>query len=564
MQNANNRSNIINLPFIDYIIKMYAPGILTDTKKYENIRMGLFRQAMMHSSTCTKQTDLSYERFEYLGDAIFHMIITEYLYKRYDDEQIGFLTKLRIKIERGESMAELTNILQLDQYIQYHNIYLNDHILEDVFEAFIGAFYLNFGIGHTRDFIIQLLEHHKDFAVMIAYDDNYKDILLQYFHKIKWGYPKYTEGTVCSGNQSQFSNVHQSQFSDPSQIRKYVSIVKNPFGKVLGKGVASSKKKAEQLASKNALISVGVILNDSIDPNWIITIEAKLTAETETDTKLNSKSEKTLLEDENKLSVYNPNNVLMKKDDIKSILNMYNVPYPKNIKTNFKIFHEAMTHKSYIKRKNLTPKDKLSAKTSVALQRRSNERLQFLGDAIIHFIIGEHLFNKYTDKDEGFMTRLRCKLENRDSLFYLAKQINIDKYILLSQNIDVLYGNRNNINIVGGGLEAFVGALYLEFGLGPAREFILEVIRAELDIDKIAENETNYKEIISQIYVKNRWGYPVYRILKEEGPDHAKIFTMGLYYDGKLMTWGKAKSKKKAEQIASKKMHKLLQDQGII
>ena len=84
-----------------------------------------------------------------------------------------------------------------------------------------------------------------------------------------------------------------------------------------------------------------------------------------------------------------------------------------------------MTHRSYLVRKKLTSEDKLTAKNAVKLQKKSNERLQFLGDAVIHFVIGEYLYHKYPKADEGFLTRLRCKLENRESLFYLAKQTGI-------------------------------------------------------------------------------------------------------------------------------------------
>jgi dsRNA-specific ribonuclease len=145
-------------------------------------------------------------------------------------------------------------------------------------------------------------------------------------------------------------------------------------------------------------------------------------------------------------------------------------------------------------------------------------------------------------------------LENRDSLFYLAKQSDIGSYVLVSQNIEILHG-RNNINIIGGGFKAFIGALYLELGLSITREFILSIIRTELDINKIAENETNYKDLVLHLYNKNHWGRPEYRLLKEEGPDHSKTFTMGIYLDDKLMGTGTASSKKKAEQIASKIMY---------
>lgn len=523
MNQYYDSKNIINYLFIDYIIKCYVSELQFDKQYYGKTKMNYFREAMLHVSTQYHETDKIYERLEYLGDAIFHMIITEYFYKRYDEENEGFLTRLRIRIERGDSMAELTKILELDKYIQINGISLNDHILEDVFEAFIGAFYLNFGMKYTRIFIIKLIEQHKDLSSIIAHDDNYKDLLLRYFHQMKWGHPIYQEEKSFGG--------------------KFISYVENPFGEKIGKGIASSKKKAEQIASKKALENLGVIINGDIDPNWLDKIEKEEKEEKEKD-----KTDKKIL------SVFNPNNKLLKKLDIDELLGNYAIKFSKGASFNIRIFYEAMTHRSYLQRKNLTEEDKIMAKKSVPLQKKSNERLQFLGDSVIHFIIGEYLFHKYPTRNEGFLTRLRCKLENRDSLFYLARQTNIHSYVLISQIIEVLHG-RNNINIIGGGFEAFIGALYLEMGLNIAREFVIEVIKSELDIEKIAENETNYKDLILQLYNQNHWGHPEYKVIKEEGPDHAKIFTMGIYLKGKLMGRGKGSSKKKAEQIASKKMY---------
>ena len=522
-------NNVINYPFIDYIIKCYVPELQTDEQKIKKVNMDIFKEAMMHDSTKFEDYHKTYERLEYLGDAIFHMIITEYFYKRYDEENEGFLTRLRIRIERGDSMAELTKILELEPYIQTYDIILNDHILEDVFEAFIGAFYLNFGIKYTRIFIVKLIEKHKNLSEMISHDDNYKDLLLRYFHQMKWGHPIYSDGS--------------KKDVPKNSIKGFISIVKNPFGKKIGKGIAKSKKKAEQLASKKALIALGVINNNEIDPNWLEKIE-----KVEKDEKEKDKNDKKTM------PIHNPNNKLIKRANIKNLLSSYNINVSKDIEINIRLFYEAMTHRSYLMRKKLTSEDKLASKNTVKLQKKSNERLQFLGDSVIHFIIGEYLYNKYPKADEGFLTRLRCKLENRDSLFYLAKQTNISDFILVSQNIEVLHG-RNNVNIIGRGFEAFIGALYLEVELSIVRQFILEVIRIELDIDKIAENETNYKDLILQLYNKKHWGHPEYHIIKEEGPDHCKIFTMGIYLNGKLMGQGKASSKKKAEQIASKKMY---------
>ena len=516
-------NNVINYPVIDYIIKCYVPELQSNEIKSKKINMKIFQEAMLHNTTKYEDHHKTYERLEYLGDAIFHMIITEYFYRRYDEEAEGFLTRLRIRIERGDSMAELTKILELEPYIQVYGISLNDHILEDVFEAFIGAFYLNFGMKYTRLFIIKLIEKHKDLSEIIAHDDNYKDLLLRYFHQMKWGHPIYNESRSNNG--------------------KFISTVKNPFGTIIGKGIASSKKKAEQMASKKALVTLGVIINNEVDVDWLDKIE-RIEKEEKDKDKTGKKT----------MSVYNPNNKLMKRLDIKELLANYNVPLSKTAEINIRLFYEAMTHRSYLARKKLTPEDKIASKNAVRLQKKSNERLQFLGDAVIHFVIGEYLYTKYPKADEGFLTRLRCKLENRESLFYLAKQTDIGSYLLVSQNIEVLHG-RNNVNIIGGGFEAFIGALYLEIGPGIAKQFVLEVIRIELDVDIIAENETNYKDLVLQLYNYNHWGHPVYKVLKEDGPDHSKIFTMGIYLKGELVGQGKASSKKKAEQIASKEMY---------
>lgn len=515
-------NNIINYPYIDYIIKAYVPNILED-RKNKNVNMNLFRQAMQHCSTKKFNEDKTYERLEFLGDSIFHLILTEYLYYRYDEENEGFLTRLRIRLERGDSMAELTKILEIDQYIQVNYIQINDNILEDVFEAFIGAFYLNFGFIHTRTFIVALIEKHKNLSELINYDDNYKDLLLRYFHQMKWGHPKYNY-TIKNG-------IHKSS-------------VNNINGKIIGIGSGMCKKKSEQIASQNALIRLKVIIDGVVDENWLDIIKDKnIPVEKEKNVK------KTM-------SIFNPENELLSRDIIKSLFENYSVSYTKKFDSlNLKIFNEAMTHRSYIKRKIINNKDKVNGKDCVRLQPKSNERLQFLGDAIIHFIIGEYLYNNYPDEEEGFMTRLRCKLENQECLFKLSRKTQIDAFLLISQAIEIIHG-RKNVSIVSGGFEAFFGALFIETGLKTCRNLFIAIIKDELNIEKISDKETNYKEMILQIYNKNHWGAPDYRILKEEGPGHIKVFTVGLYFNNKCIGKGKGASKKKAEQLAAQIAYK--------
>lgn len=495
--------SLINYEYIEYMNNQYTN---INNKK---IQLNLFKEAMTHYTASNK---ISYDRFEFFGDPIFHLIITEYIYNRYPEENEGFLTKLRIRIECGESMTELAYNICLDQFIQIYNMPLTDKILEDVFEAFIGAYYLNFGMDHTKELVINLIEQYKDIASMIEYDDNFKDILLRYFHQMQWGFPIYHEKRINN---------------------KYISIVKDINDDIIGIGKAYSKIKAEQLASKHALMKLEVIKNGEVDDKWIEKIDKK-------------KKEKVL---KKTIPIYNPKNIIITAKIINNMLNQYNVTINKKKKINIKTFHEATTHQSYVIRDTkLIDHGEIK---SVPLQKNANGRLRFLGGSVIHFVITELIFKKYENENEGYLTKLRSKLENIDSLFILSKRTDIAKYILVSQNIEILHG-RNNINILGAGFQAFIGALYIELGFNIAKAFILEIIEIELDIDEIVSNETNYKNIVSEIFIKNGWNHPQYKIINQSGPDHNKIFIMGLYHETKLLSTGTASTKKKATQIASK------------
>ena len=522
MVKRGKNNNIINYNYIDYIIKTYVPELVEDPK-HEKVNMHIFRQAMQHSSTKKSPEDKTYERLEFLGDSIFHLVLTEYLYNRYDEENEGFLTRLRIRLERGDSMAELTQILEIDEYLQIHGAQINDSIMEDIFEAFIGAFYLNFGMAYTKIFIIHMIEMHKDLSELINNDDNYKDLLLRYYHQMKWGHPIY-----------EFEIVDQN----------YISYVKDNKKKVIGIGKDFSKKKSEQKASKNALEKLKVIVNGEVDSKWLEKVKDIM-----------GPKEKEEKEIKKTISIFNPSNELLSKDIIKTLFENYNVVYSDKIKTiNLKVFNEAMTHKSYLRRKNLTDEDKKAEKGCVKLQPRSNERLQFLGDAIIHFIIGEYLYNKYPNEEEGFLTRLRCKLENQEFLFELSKRSEICEFVLISQAIEVIHG-RENISIISGGFEAFFGALFLEMGLKICKYLFVSILNKEMDIDELCDRITNYKELILQLYNKKHWGVPEYKVIKEEGPDHMKTFNVGLYFNNKCIGKGTGSSKKKAEQIAAQKAY---------
>lgn len=525
---AQTFHNRINYPYLDYIVKSHVPQLQSD-KKYRGVNMDLFHMAMIHHSCVTRGiSNISYERLEYLGDAVFHLVITEYLYDRYDEQHEGFLTKLRIRIENGESMADLTKKMSLDQYIVTSNVNLNTHILEDVFEAFIGAFYLEFGMVYTKPLIVSIVEKYKNLSEIIYRDNNYKDILLRYFHQMKWGHPIYHP-------------VH----SNSSKRKKFRISVSDPDENVIGVASGTTKKKAEQKASKKALEYLGVMEDGVLDPDWLHKIDVMTPDKTDNKTKGTGEP----------ISIYNPQNKPMKKKDIASIIGKYQVALPKGVLFNYRLFQEAMTHRSYLKRSNLSEFDIKSSTGCVKLQKESNERLQFLGDTVIHFVIGEFIYHRYPEANEGFMTRLRCKLENRDSLFNLSTVTGIANYVLINQIIEIKFG-RNNPNIMGRGFEAFIGAMYLELGLHITRKYLLNVLDTEVNVTHISNTNTNYKDQVLQLYNDNKWGKPVYKLLEEYGPDHNKSFMMGIYLNNKLMGRGVASTKKKAEQLASKQMYK--------
>jgi dsRNA-specific ribonuclease len=515
---------------IDFITKKYAPDFCSSGLYKGKIQLEQFEKALVHKSV----SDDNYERLEFLGDSVFHLILSEYLYKRSEDSE-GVLTKQRIAIERGSSMVALSNDLGLaDFLIISRREPITESILEDIYEAFIGAFYLNFGITAAREFIIRSVEKNKDFVDMNVYESNHKDTLLRYFHKMRWGNPTY---------------VHTK-----NTLGSFVAEISDPDQKIKGTGTNVQIQDAEQEASLNFLEQVGIIKDGIVDDEWFdkmddefdIIKQQKLTAKS---------AEKKLIQGDKTIvqTACNLNNKPLTSTVIKDMMKTYNVILPKGERPIESIYAQAMTHRTYIKSKLKVPERKKMTELSIKLQTESYERLAFVGNALIHIVIAESLFYRYPIAKEGFMTKLRIKLENRETIFDLACKTGISDYVLISQAIEVIHG-RSNVNIIGRAFEAFVGALYLQYGFRVPKEFVLEVFRQEFDVISIADEETNYKDAILKLYSKYNWGDPIYKVENEEGPDHSKIFTMGLYLGKDLMAIGKASSKKKAEQIASKKM----------
>jgi ribonuclease III len=214
-----------------------------------------------------------------------------------------------------------------------------------------------------------------------------------------------------------------------------------------------------------------------------------------------------------------------------------------DLKVNFKnkdLLTQAFCHRSYL---NENPGFRLY----------HNERLEFLGDAVLELITTEHLFNRYPDKPEGEMTGWRASLVNSNILSDLAKELNFEDYLLLSQGEKKEKGRARKY-ILADTFEAFIGALYLDQGYEVCKNFIeKELIKRKLPeiIEKklYKDPKSLFQEKAQEIIAIT----PTYQVLEEAGPDHMKKFIVGVFLDKEMVAEGAGSSKHEAELDAAQK-----------
>ena len=180
----------------------------------------------------------------------------------------------------------------------------------------------------------------------------------------------------------------------------------------------------------------------------------------------------------------------------------------------------------------------------------SNERLEFLGDAVLGTVVAERLFTRFPDQDEGFLTRMRANLVNGQALAGYARSLDLGRLILMSDNAAQGEG-RDNPTILADAFEAVIGALYLDQGFASARRFVLGLLDREVDLEEVAELRSNHKSLLLEFAQARGWGQPAYVVVGEEGPSHDRRFTVEVLVDNLPRGQGKARSKKQAEQDAA-------------
>lgn len=202
------------------------------------------------------------------------------------------------------------------------------------------------------------------------------------------------------------------------------------------------------------------------------------------------------------------------------------------------LLKEALTHRSYL---NENP----------SWRENNNERLEFLGDAVLELAMTEELFNRFPEKEEGELTIYRAGMVNTKNLAAVAQEFGLAERILLSRGEAKSFAGRSRESISADAVEALIGALYLDQGYAKAKEFIDKFIVPGLD--KVTkEGGKDPKSLVQEIAQSRYKITPSYRVLSEDGPAHDRTFRVGLYFNGDLKAEGEGSSKQEAETEAAK------------
>ena len=567
-KNGDFKMHILNEKNM-YVTEQYINNILSNynikhtVRKLNNFQIALTHISYLNTSVISDKTanllknvppiasehlqnvvpllQRDYNLFEYYGDSLIHFIITKYLYIRYPGQDCGFLTRFRTKLEKAQTLSFLSKKLGLHKYVMIaRNLEYNlsreqdVHLTEDIFEAFVWALYLEASFTICYDFVIAVFEQELDFAELLCVDDNYKEKLMQYFHKLKLNESnKCTLKYIEADSKKTTSN---NCYNQEIIVRVYNEDV------YLGIGKGNTKNKAEQAAAHDALTKLA-------DINLI-----------KKDITLDNYDH--LFKDNNYQNhILNENNIYITCEAINEILNNYSIKpiTSKSLKT----FQTALIHSSYLVKNQITEKiaNQLKeikpieciTKSIIPLQTTDNSRLVHLGNAFVRFVLTEYLYTRYANKDQGFLTRFRAKIEQSDTLYQLINSLNLNKYIIIARE----YNPDNTLlkNI----FEAFIASLLLTNNYDNCKKFIITLLEQELDFAELLQKDDNYKEQLMQFCHKKRWAEAVY-IDKTEKIDNTNInksqiknldFVIHIEVNNNLVGIGTDKSKYKAEQKAA-------------
>ena len=213
------------------------------------------------------------------------------------------------------------------------------------------------------------------------------------------------------------------------------------------------------------------------------------------------------------------------------------------------LLRQALLHRSYL---NENPGELLE----------SNERLEFIGDAILNMVVSRRLYDDYPGAGEGWLTEVRSRLVRNDTLALLAEHYDLGRYLVMGRGVEAQNG-RNRPAILGRTLEAVIGAIYLDGGLRAAQRYILELLKPELNVIAIAGLERDPKSLLQQACQAHRHAAPSYHTVEERGPAHEREFTVEVRLEGRPLGRGEGKSKQVAEKAAAEAALQALPEDAI-
>lgn len=179
-----------------------------------------------------------------------------------------------------------------------------------------------------------------------------------------------------------------------------------------------------------------------------------------------------------------------------------------------------------------------------------NERMEFLGDAILKLVVSEYLYHKFPERAEGDLTKIRASVISDETLALVGRKLDLGNFLLLSANERRTGGVRRKSNLANA-FEAIIGAVFLDAGIGKSRELILGLLDKEIEKTSRAGYISDYKSALQEFAQKRKWELPRYRVIKETGPKHRRVFWIEVKIKGRHYGVGRGRNKKESEQRAA-------------
>ena len=268
---------------------------------------------------------------------------------------------------------------------------------------------------------------------------------------------------------------------------------------------------------------------------------------------------------------WNPRNKIIDDTTIVSILNKYGIT---ETPPNHELFRQACVHKSYVDRTEQWAQEAqdddsqeqiLAERPSncLPLQEADNEECEFAGDSLLGCVVALYLYERYAGKGEGFLTRLRTRIVNNKMLGTLAKKMGFEPWIIVSRHVEeVCVGGRSNLRLLGSMFEAWIYALYMNYGsenpgagFVVVKKFITTVMQKHVNFVELITDDNNFKDQLLRFFQSKFHQPPRYKEVEVVGPPHDRIFTMGVIdpaNEAKVVAKATARNKKVAEQEASR------------